>query len=112
MKKIFLNEAERKAIIADKEKTIIESFTKNFNRIKRVNEENFPTNDTPIEELILKFKEFNEISDDREAIKEYIKLANLRMEEALSDDVEYHVNLWQRRLKAAQLKMNELNNKK
>jgi hypothetical protein len=37
-KKDFLTEAKRKAIIADKEKTIIESFAKTFNKIKRVYE--------------------------------------------------------------------------
>ena len=37
-KKEFLTEAKRKAIIADKEKAIIESFAKTFNKIKRVDE--------------------------------------------------------------------------
>tara|TARA_Y100000385_G_scaffold235080_1_gene248705 strand:+ start:685 stop:1170 length:486 start_codon:yes stop_codon:yes gene_type:complete len=37
-KKGFLTEAKRKAIIADKEKAIIESFAKTFNRIKRIDE--------------------------------------------------------------------------
>ena len=32
MKKIILNESERKAILADREKAIIESFNKTFNR--------------------------------------------------------------------------------
>jgi len=37
-KKEFLTEAKRKAIIADKEKIIIESFAKTFNKIKRIDE--------------------------------------------------------------------------
>ncbi len=37
-KKEFLTEAKRKAIIADKEKAILESFAKTFNKIKRVDE--------------------------------------------------------------------------
>ena len=37
-KKEFLTEAKRKAIIADKEKVVIESFAKMFNRIKRIDE--------------------------------------------------------------------------
>ena len=37
-KKQFLTEAKRKEIIADKEKVIIESFAKMFNRIKRIDE--------------------------------------------------------------------------
>jgi hypothetical protein len=38
MKKIFLNESEKKKLISEKEKMIIESFAKNFNKIKRVDE--------------------------------------------------------------------------
>jgi hypothetical protein len=37
-KKEFLTEAKRKAIIADKEKAILESFVKTFNKIKRLDE--------------------------------------------------------------------------
>ena len=37
MKKI-LTEAKRKAIIADKEKAIVESFARVFNKIKRIDE--------------------------------------------------------------------------
>lgn len=37
-KKEFLTEAKRKAIITDKEKAIIESFAKTFNKIKRIDE--------------------------------------------------------------------------
>jgi hypothetical protein len=38
MKKIFLNESEKRKLISEKEKMIIESFAKNFNKIKRVDE--------------------------------------------------------------------------
>jgi len=38
MKKILLNETERKAIILEKEKAIVESFAKTFNKIKRIDE--------------------------------------------------------------------------
>ena len=37
-KKEFLTEAKRKSIISDKEKSIIESFAKTFNKIKRIDE--------------------------------------------------------------------------
>ena len=61
-KKEFLNEAKRKAIIADKEKAIIESFAKTFNKIKRINENELtedltlqyadrPTSTSPILEI-------------------------------------------------------------
>jgi len=38
MKKILLSESEKKAVITRREKAIIESFSKTFNSIKRVNE--------------------------------------------------------------------------
>jgi hypothetical protein len=38
MKKIFLNESEKKKLISEKEKMIIESFAKTFNKIKRIDE--------------------------------------------------------------------------
>jgi hypothetical protein len=38
MKKIILNESERKAVILDREKAIIENFGKIFNKIKRIDE--------------------------------------------------------------------------
>ena len=41
-KKEFLTEAKRKAIIADKEKAILESFAKTFNKIKRIDENEVP----------------------------------------------------------------------
>jgi len=37
-KKEFLTEAKKKAILADREKAIVESFSKNFNKIKRLDE--------------------------------------------------------------------------
>ena len=38
MKKILINETERKAIISEREKAIVESFAKTFNAIKRLDE--------------------------------------------------------------------------
>ena len=38
MKKIFLNETEKQRIISEKEKAIMESFAKTYNKIKRVDE--------------------------------------------------------------------------
>jgi hypothetical protein len=107
-KKIFLTESEKKAIIFEREKAIIESFAKNYNKIKRLDEENFPTDDTPIDELLQRFKKFNDISDDKTALVQYIKMAELRLFEAETDDMEYHANLWQGRLKAAKEKLNGL----
>lgn len=46
MKKILLTESEKQKIISDKEKLIIETFAKNFNKIKRIDEEIFPTADS------------------------------------------------------------------
>jgi hypothetical protein len=53
--KEFLTEAKRKAIVADKEKAIIESFAKTFNKIKRVDEN-----------TINEFEEENQTYSDRE----------------------------------------------
>lgn len=39
MKKVFLNESEKRKIISEREKMIIESFSKTFNKIKRVDED-------------------------------------------------------------------------
>ena len=38
MKKLILNESDKKQIISDKEKAIVESFAKTFNSIKRIDE--------------------------------------------------------------------------
>lgn len=43
MKKIFLNESEKRKLISEKEKMIIESFAKTFNKIKRVDENEITT---------------------------------------------------------------------
>jgi hypothetical protein len=45
MKKIFLNESEKRKLISEKEKTIIESFAKIFNKIKRIDENELGVND-------------------------------------------------------------------
>ena len=111
MKKILLNESEKKAIISEREIAIIESFAKNYNKIKRLDEENFPTDDTPIDELLQRFKNSNEISDDKTALIEYIKMAKLRKWEAEIDDMEYHTNLWYGRLTAAEEKLAQLSSK-
>jgi hypothetical protein len=47
MKKILLNEAEKKAIILEREKAIVKAFAKTFNTIKRV-DENELTEERPI----------------------------------------------------------------
>jgi hypothetical protein len=45
MKKIFLNESEKRKLISEKEKMIIESFAKTFNKIKRIDENELGVND-------------------------------------------------------------------
>lgn len=85
MKKIFLNEAEKQKIIADKEKVIMESFAKTYNKIKRIDENQIneygltdniskvdkmvkdyvisigSENDSDVEKLKIKFKDDSEI---------------------------------------------------
>lgn len=43
MKKIFLNESEKRKLILEKEKLIMESFAKTFNKIKRIDENEIST---------------------------------------------------------------------
>lgn len=45
MKKILLNEAEKKAIILEREQAIVKAFAKTFNTIKRINENELNEND-------------------------------------------------------------------
>lgn len=49
MKKILLNESEKKAIIAKREKAILESFAKTFNKIKRIDENELDTSEIGIQ---------------------------------------------------------------
>ena len=42
MKKVLLNESEKKSIISERERLIIESFSKTFNSIKRIDENEVP----------------------------------------------------------------------
>ena len=59
MKKIFLTEADRKKIISDKEKAIVESFAKTFNKIKRIDEN--------------ELNEYNSLDDDGALINTLIE---------------------------------------
>jgi len=69
-KKGFLTEAKRKAIIADKEKAIIESFAKTFNRIKRIDENEISTdiNELEFEDSAVAQK-FDDYDEEYEAAK-------------------------------------------
>ena len=51
-KKKFLTESDRKVIIADKERIIIESFAKTFNKIKRIDENEVPIIEEDVESEI------------------------------------------------------------
>jgi len=46
-KKEFITEAKRKKIMADKEKAIVESFAKTFNKIKRIDEDDVSSLNQP-----------------------------------------------------------------
>jgi hypothetical protein len=50
MKKIIISETKRKAVIQQREKAILESFSKIFNKIKRVDENYYEESQEPIEE--------------------------------------------------------------
>jgi hypothetical protein len=57
MKKIFLTEADRKKIISDREKAIVESFAKTFNKIKRIDENELNEEVNPLDNITKKVKE-------------------------------------------------------
>ena len=66
MKKILLTENERKAIISEREKAIVESFAKQFNKIKRIDEndlEDYELASRGVEYGINPYNEPNEESD-------------------------------------------------
>jgi hypothetical protein len=44
-KKEFLTETKRKVMLSEKEKLIVETFAKNFNKIKRIDENDFGGDD-------------------------------------------------------------------
>lgn len=66
MKKQFLNESDRKQILADKEKAILESFASTFNKIKRV-DENEITEDN--ESTVLTSTDKNDLKQDIAKLK-------------------------------------------
>ncbi len=51
-KKQFITETKRKQILAEKEKAIIESFAKNFNKIKRIDEQDLSSSQNAPDELL------------------------------------------------------------
>lgn len=72
MQKNILTEADRKRILADKEKAIIESFTNTFNKIKRVDEAEITQDDE---------------DDERDVIVRWCDICNMYTE--YSDDTPY-----------------------
>lgn len=52
MKKILLNESEKKAVILDREKAIVENFAKTFNKIKRIDENEVNSNNVSPEAAV------------------------------------------------------------
>jgi hypothetical protein len=74
MKKLILNESDKKAIISAKEKVIVESFAKTFNKIKRVDEAEITEDDEDDE-------------DDRDVIVRWCDICDTYTE--YSDDTPY-----------------------
>jgi hypothetical protein len=66
MKKQFLNESDRKQILADKEKAILENFAKTFNSIKRVDENEVTENN---ESTVLTSTDKNDLKQDIAKLK-------------------------------------------
>jgi hypothetical protein len=102
-KKEFLTEAKRKAIISDKEKAILESFVKTFNKIKRIDENELDMGEIGREHRgaesgINPYQEQPELSDlgqltpYQEEMKGYIsKYVNSELE--LNHEMSNYINL-------------------
>jgi hypothetical protein len=102
-KKEFLTEAKRKAIISDKEKAILESFVKTFNKIKRIDENELDMGEIGREHRgaesgINPYQEQPELSDlgqltpDQEQMKGYISnYVNSELE--LSHEMDNYITL-------------------
>lgn len=102
-KKEFLTEADKKAIVADKEKAIIESFAKTFNKIKRIDENELDMGEIGRERRgaesgINPYQEQPELSDlgqltpYQEEMKGYIsKYVNSELE--LNHEMSNYINL-------------------
>jgi hypothetical protein len=65
-KKQFLTESDRKQILADKEKAILESFAKTFNKIKRIDENELTENN---ESTVLTSTDKNDLKQDIAKLK-------------------------------------------
>jgi hypothetical protein len=77
-KKIFLTETDKKKIISEKERMIIETFAKNFNKIKRIDENeieanNLNSDDQEILDDILSINENVDFNTVIDKIKNYAK---------------------------------------
>jgi hypothetical protein len=77
-KKIFLTETDKKKIISEKERMIIETFAKNFNKIKRIDENEIEANnlnsgDQEILDDILSINENVDFNTVIDKIKNYAK---------------------------------------
>lgn len=72
MKKLILNESDKKVIISAREKAIMESFAKIFNSIKRIDENELNEEINPLDYIIKKVKEVNKGKDGPNL--EYLKV--------------------------------------
>lgn len=100
MKKILLNESEKKAIITQREKAIIESFSKTFSSIKRVDEnygEDYELASRGVEyginpEIEPELSDLGQLRPDQEEMKGYIsKYVNSELE--LNHEITNYINI-------------------
>lgn len=100
MKKILLNESEKKAIITQREKAIIESFSKTFSSIKIVDEnygEDYELASRGVEyginpEIEPELSDLGQLRPDQEEMKGYIsKYVNSELE--LNHEITNYINI-------------------
>ena len=77
-KKIFLTESEKKAIILEREKAIVESFAKTFNKIKRIDEGSA----TGVSDMLITLDYDNEIT----------KIEDKHYHNGPDDSIEYEID--------------------
>lgn len=81
MKKIIISESKRKAEIQQREKAILESFSKIFNKIKRIDENYYEESQEPIEEV-----KYDYLGGEEEGLN-----VDERIKDSLLDDIAFKI---------------------
>jgi hypothetical protein len=86
MKKVIISESKRKAEIEKREKAILESFSKIFNKIKRIDENYYEESQEPIEEIKSDY-----LGGEEEGLN-----VDERIKDSLLDDIAFKISYGER----------------